>query len=794
MNTLSNKIISITITLLMTLCFVNVDAKELKRNKARQFGLNSPFLLKDLPEGRVKNRLNKLPKKSRDRAMKWMHNFTFAEHDLKHIQIDREGGILYADDFELEEITTGEIEPVDSPQAIDAIQAFTLHSKPGAKNKVYLNFKGHTITGTAWNYSVKSFIARPFDTDGNPNNFGATELTQIAEIWHRVAEDYAPFDIDVTTEKPSTFGPNVGHVLITRNVDANNVNMPSSTAGGVAYVSVWGRTDYHTKYSPALVYYNNLASAPNYIAEAASHELGHNMGLSHDGTSTSSYYTGHGSGFVSWAPIMGVGYYNNVTQWSKGEYTGANQIQDDIGILTTRLTTRSDDHGNTFANPTPLQVDASNKIVSSNPENDPGNLNTFNKGVIETAADIDVFMFESGAGSIEISVTPAWDAFYRTSRRGANLDIEAALYNWTGQLIQKVDPIDETDATIKVTVPAGKYLLTVRGTGNIKVPYSEYGSLGQYFISGSVVASTDNTPPSPNPMGWESSPQAVDRATIAMKAITATDASGTVEYQFVCVAGPNSCVTSKWQANPSYSATNLMAGYSYSYKVKARDAHGNETDLSGLASAITQNNNAPQAFAGSYSTNANTALTINLANNATDADNDPLSFSITKNPGNGSVTLQANGQVIYNPASGFSGSDTFSFNVTDSFGASATATISIQVIASLAAPDAPSNLTSSVLKTLTVTDKGKETSQALIELNWNTSDNATTYNVFRCTEQLTGTRRNKTVSCNYSSTPYKTSSTNNIAESHPGYTVRYKVTACNKAGESGFSNEIRVTP
>ncbi len=71
------------------------------------------------------------------------------------------------------------------------------------------------------------------------------------------------------------------------------------------------------------------------IAEAASHEIGHNLGLNHDGqtTSTAGYYTGHGSGATGWAPIMGVGYSKEVTQWSKGDYANANNQQDDMSVL-----------------------------------------------------------------------------------------------------------------------------------------------------------------------------------------------------------------------------------------------------------------------------------------------------------------------------------------------------------------------------------------------------------------------------------------------------------------------------
>jgi hypothetical protein len=38
--------------------------------------------------------------------------------------------------------------------------------------------------------------------DGNPADWSATELSNILAIWRAVAEDYAPFDVDVTTEEP----------------------------------------------------------------------------------------------------------------------------------------------------------------------------------------------------------------------------------------------------------------------------------------------------------------------------------------------------------------------------------------------------------------------------------------------------------------------------------------------------------------------------------------------------------------------------------------------------------------
>ncbi len=270
------------ITFVTILLFpLNIKAKD---KDAKHFGKNSAFLIDDLPPGKIKSKLKALHGKKHRKAMKQLHSFSFREHDLKHMEIDDQGDVLFADSFEMTEL----IDPLDESTgqviAFSVTDTFKLHSKPGASNIIYIDVNGHKISGTAWNGSTSIFQARAFDTDGNAATFSDVELTQITEIWHRVAEDFAPFDIDVTTEEPLHFGPTTGRILITYNKDASGIDMPQTTAGGTAYTNVWGRGNYANFYSPALVYYNNLASFPPYIAEAASHEMGHNLGLSHNGS------------------------------------------------------------------------------------------------------------------------------------------------------------------------------------------------------------------------------------------------------------------------------------------------------------------------------------------------------------------------------------------------------------------------------------------------------------------------------------------------------------------------------
>jgi hypothetical protein len=38
--------------------------------------------------------------------------------------------------------------------------------------------------------------------DGNPTSWSTAELSDILAIWRGVAEDFSPWDVDVTTEDP----------------------------------------------------------------------------------------------------------------------------------------------------------------------------------------------------------------------------------------------------------------------------------------------------------------------------------------------------------------------------------------------------------------------------------------------------------------------------------------------------------------------------------------------------------------------------------------------------------------
>ena len=335
-----------------------------------------------------------------------------------------------------------------------------------------------------------------FTVDGSAS-FSDAEKRMIISAWQAVAEDYAPFNVDVTTEEPSDDAITRSSVSDTTYgtralISAGNSSWNPDTCGcgGIAFIDVFNQypsgTYTHPRLQPAFAFAgpetSQFPSPGKYISDIASHEVGHTLSLLHDGDSSQptpgdrEYFLGLGDG-KNWAPIMGGGYYNSIVQWSKGDYAVATQTQDDLvcvvlnGCATNSggLTPVSDEIGTSIANA---------RTISTTPIS----------GVIGTPTDKDWFTVTVTNGSLGVySYAPTINT---------NLDTSLTLLDSRGDTILSTDapstmtesgnglgtwPITGMDGVMNVTLPNGKYFIVLDGVGRTG-GYSEYGSLGQYSI------------------------------------------------------------------------------------------------------------------------------------------------------------------------------------------------------------------------------------------------------------------------------------------------------------------------
>lgn len=417
---------------------------------------------------------------------------------------NNDGNTIYAAEVNLDKLLCVDFETLttnDDPGKNFSKVAPILQSLPGASGVIYLDFDGELVTGTSWLGGATINAQSPNFSD-----------QKIIEVWKIMAEDFRPFNLNVTTDRSIYEATPTNRrmmCIFTPTTDA----APGS--GGVAYVNSFSSS----RDNPCWIFNLGTRSA----GETGSHEVGHTLGLFHDGRGSTDYYNGH----ADWGPIMGWSASNAIGHWSAGEYDGATNDEDDIAKIANNpgIGFQADDHANTIADATPIVVSSEGNVNSS-----------LNRGLISQRMDIDYFSFVAQTGDVQFNITPNPDY--------PNLKIQAKILNDAQEEV--ITSVEQgMGALINTQLTNGTYYLQIDGIGdgdNPSVGYSDYSSLGNYFISGNYKPGDNQQPPVAN-----------FQSTTDCGTVTFTSTSANTIDSYIWDFGDGSTST---QQNPTYTYTN----------------------------------------------------------------------------------------------------------------------------------------------------------------------------------------------------------------------------------------------
>jgi hypothetical protein len=318
-----------------------------------------------------------------------------------------------------------------------------------------------------------------FDLDGNSDAFSDLELKAIHDIWAYVSELYSPFNVNVTTVDPGSAGLNRTAV----GDKEYGIRLCFGPIGGSIGLSFTGtfNNDYQSTdamVDAAKIYNSTKADWNTFITGVGgtvAHEVGHTLGLNHQGTENSEYYGGHyiNSSGDYWNAIMGLGTYKKhaFLQWSCGNYAGANKTEDNLQVITSNGFGYRPDEGT-------RSLTFSNGAAAAT-------------GIIATTGDADDFTFTVS--------TPAYYSFDAVS--GINIDGQQFsslyytldLYSGSQYLAHYVSSLDTLSvSTDPLLLSAGTYTLRIAGSGYEGLDgyqgFDNYGSLGTYSMTAASAA------------------------------------------------------------------------------------------------------------------------------------------------------------------------------------------------------------------------------------------------------------------------------------------------------------------
>ena len=523
-------------------------------------------------------------------------------------------------------------------------QTFRLHSKADAPLKIVLNFEGANITGSRWNTKkLRRITAGAFDTDRR-RGFSAAERTTIQYIWQRVAEDFAPYDVDVTTENVAAAalaGKGVV-VMVTPSIKS------LCNCALLSYVDSFG-SGYE---APLFVFAGNLnAASEKSVAEAISHAVGRSLGLGADPAATGqSRFEGYGSGADGWAPIMGNSSFKEITQFTNGQYQGGNtnwsSLEDEFKLMDRYLARRADEAGENLTEATKLAPDIAG-----------GRARAAVQGVLQREGDVDVFALDAAAGNLSVKLSP--------HARGANARLKLTLLN-KGGVLQPLQQADATPGSFSWNLHGGAYFLKIEADTSTFV----YGNLGNYTLSAEYTPSSGVPPVAVIKANPTTGSAPLD---VQFDGTGSTDDEKITSYLWTFTGG-NSTISPSTLSTPNH--TFLAAG-TYEAQLTVTDSAG-LTNTTTQTITVTQANTPPVAVIKVTPATGSAPLGVAFDATASTDDQQVTSYLWTITGSQPAMTSESS-QAQFNTTFLSAGTYEARLTVTDSMGLTSTATQTITV-------------------------------------------------------------------------------------------------------------------
>ncbi|MCA9151204.1 MAG: tandem-95 repeat protein, partial [Planctomycetales bacterium] len=161
------------------------------------------------------------------------------------------------------------------------------------------------------------------------------------------------------------------------------------------------------------------------------------------------------------------------------------------------------------------------------------------------------------------------------------------------------------------------------------------------------------------------------------------------------VDAENNSVTVTLESDVQHGNLTLSSDGSFTYRPDA-NYYGTDSfsyqlsdgiDVSGIAT-VTLNvisvNDAPVAVNDTYATTAGNSIDINavrgVLQNDTDIEDDTLTAELVSGPTHGTLTLNTDGSLSYQPEAGYMGTDTFTYRANDGAANSSAATVTLSIV------------------------------------------------------------------------------------------------------------------